>query len=208
MHTTDRYDREDARSTFEAIARDTLANGGGTYRRETGAKVTLTTGYTVGIATVAAFGADRCSDVHVIAGALAREWPTTAPATAQYVGTWIDADASLLFIDHVVVISDLSIALSLARRCEQVAIYDNARGTCIDVDDDDDDDAYRDAQWRHIGYAYGFVRGTAAYLTPGANVSEWPFEPFKTVAVLDAYNDGYADGYDNARDAFAECDNY
>lgn len=141
MRTADRYDREDARRAFEAIAKDTIANGGGTYRRETGAKVPLTTGYTVGVGNVGVFGyTPGRTDRTTVAESLALRWPTTAPANAQYVGTWIDSEASLLFIDHVTVINDLAIALALARRNDEQSIYDNARGVCIYVDDVDDED--------------------------------------------------------------------
>lgn len=131
MRTTDEHDREDARRIFEAIARDTLTNGGGTFRRETGAPVALTTGYTVGVGNVLQVGIGWEPTTQAVAERLAYFWPMTAPANAQYVGTW--TDNGILYIDHVTVISDLSIALSLARRNGERAVWDNANGASIDV---------------------------------------------------------------------------
>jgi len=128
MNTPDRYDRENASQAFAAIARQTITNGGGTFRRETGAPVTLTTGYTVGVGVAAQTTLATLALGH-IAGLLAKEWPTTAPANAQYVGTWIDG--TTLYVDHVTVISDLGIALSLAARHNELAIWDNANGCSI-----------------------------------------------------------------------------
>jgi hypothetical protein len=131
MHTQDQYDKDAAYAAFDRIARLTRENGGGTFRRETGAPVTLTTGYTVGVGNIAQVGIGLAPDLTNVATILGYYWPKTAPANAQYIGTWVDSN--LLYIDHVTVISDLDIALALARRNNERSIYDNARGICIDV---------------------------------------------------------------------------
>lgn len=130
MRVTDTFDLQKSLATFGRILAHSVAAGGGTWQRHTGAQVAPETGYTVGVGKVACILLDlNIGHSHVVD--LANAWPTTAPANAQYVGTWVAHDC--LFVDHVTVIPDLALAISLARKHSEEAIWDNAAGESIDV---------------------------------------------------------------------------
>lgn len=115
---------------FRRIAVDTLADGGGTYQRATGASVTHSDGYYVGVGNVATFHLPFTT-VDEIRLAVQSVWPTTLPHDAQYVGTWFDGE--YLYVDYVTHVQDRAIALALAARHGERAIYDCATGTSIPV---------------------------------------------------------------------------
>lgn len=135
MKTSDKYDRDRAVQAFRGIARQTITNSGGTFRRDTGAVVNPEHGYTVGVGKIAdgvrvhrlVHGA--WCDIDHLTEALAQAWPTSAPATAQYVGMWVDD--GLLYVDHVVVLPTLDLALACAERYGELAVYDNEKGEAV-----------------------------------------------------------------------------
>ena len=145
MQTRDRHDNDNVRRIFEAIARDTIANNGGTFQHKTGATVNHTDGYYVGVGNVATVDIDALTypvRVAVVAGILADAWPHTLPARAQYVGTWLDGDR--LYVDyatHIPGTDNLDVALACARRHGELAVWDCKNGVSIDVPIITDDDA-------------------------------------------------------------------
>lgn len=133
MRTRDRHDNDNVRRIFEAIARDTIDNNGGTYQHKTGAKIHRAEGYYVGIGNVATVDIDIIT-TPVLAGILADVWPRTLPARSQYVGTWISGDR--LYVDYIVHIpgtDNLDVALACARRHGELAVWDCKNGVAVDV---------------------------------------------------------------------------
>lgn len=138
MQTRDGYDNDNVRRIFEAIARDTIDNAGGTYQHRTGATVDHTDGYYVGVGNVATVDVDASTypvRVAVVAGILADTWPHTLPARAQYVGTCIDG-YNRLYVDyttHIPGAQNLDVALACARRHGELAVWDCKNGVAIGV---------------------------------------------------------------------------
>ena len=120
---------------FRAIAEITQSRAGGTFRPVTGALVVPDKGYTVGVGkladgiTVPGMGHGFWCDVDALAVVLASVWPKTFPVNAQYVGTWVDD--GLLYVDHVVVLPTLDLALACAERHGELAVYDNEKGEAV-----------------------------------------------------------------------------
>ena len=115
---------------FQHIAVDTIADGGGTYQHATGAPVTHSDGYYVGVGNVATFETSSAT-TDEIRRAIQAVWPTTLPHDAQYVGTWYAR--GYLYIDYVTHVQNRAIALALAARHGEQAIYDCATGTSVPV---------------------------------------------------------------------------
>ena len=139
MNTRDKHDNDNVKRIFEAIARDTIANNGGTYQHRTGAKVNHTDGYYVGVGNVATANLAG-SSAQVVASILADVWSRTLPARAQYIGTWIDTHVprgyGRLYVDYSVHIPgthNLDIALACARRHGELAVWDCKNSVSIDV---------------------------------------------------------------------------
>lgn len=113
--------------TPEQAARDTLAHGGGTYAALTLDPVTPTSGYAVGLVQGTAIVS------YATPAAMAAGIRTVASfySHAAYIGTWVDNGR--VHIDPVAIIPDRESALTLARALGQLAVWDFATGTEIEV---------------------------------------------------------------------------
>jgi hypothetical protein len=100
------------------IVAKTFANGGGTFRPESGASVT--SGWAVGQVDDSAYVID-------IDSAHGPEFLEAALEALidynEFIGTWIDADTGLLHVDPVSIIDNEEWALALGRARRQKAIY-------------------------------------------------------------------------------------
>ncbi|MDY0341140.1 MAG: hypothetical protein RBS17_08000 [Coriobacteriia bacterium] len=124
MQTRDKHDNDNVRRIFEAIARDTIANNGGTYQHKTGAEVDLHARYGSGyVVSVAEYGEAIAAPIASLWERIARAWPSHIGADVQYVGTW--QHRGLVFVDGSIVLPESArdIALALARKHGQTAIY-------------------------------------------------------------------------------------
>lgn len=142
MRDYDEYDRQEVREVFERITEHTVHHGGGTFQHKTGAVVDLQARYGSGyLVSVEEYGDTPLLPRVTLSDRIARLWPRHIGPHVQYVGTWVDGGK--VYVDGSTVIPDLRIALALARKHGQRAIYnittgeseyiDNAPGECEPV---------------------------------------------------------------------------
>ena len=103
---------------------DTLVNRGGTFERKTFLPVTFTDGYTVSTRQVAHTYVQN-ADV----AWFKRVWPRKG----SLVGTWIDPDTAIVWVDVVVYTPFLGVARAIGAIHDEISIWDNARGVAITV---------------------------------------------------------------------------
>lgn len=129
MQTQDKYDGDNAWRAFQRITFATINNGGGTFQRETGAEIDLIARYGSGyVVAVQSFGDVDTSPLPTLWERIARVWPTHVAPNVQYVGTW--HDGARVCVDGVVVLPESArdIALPLARKHDQDAIFNIRTG--------------------------------------------------------------------------------
>ena len=107
--------------TRTAIAAHTVQHGGGTFEARTGALVTPTSGYAVGLP-----GGRQVKGLltqNAVVDALRGFDLTRAP----YVGTWVDTNSvgnRVAYVDPVVILPDRASALILAEALGELAVWD------------------------------------------------------------------------------------
>ncbi len=114
-----------------AILDHTLEDGGGTFDTK-GIEQGLTEGYVVGGIVdnlILPLKAQRSYLIHAIAKFLYRV-PTIGDKK-PYVGTWIDGDK--IYLDLSELTMDKYKAISLANERNELAIYDAANNSCIEM---------------------------------------------------------------------------
>lgn len=103
---------------------DTLINRGGTFDRKTLAPVVFSDGYTVAIRGVA----------HAYVQDATVEWfKRVWPRKGTLVGTWIDPETAIVWVDVVVHTPFLGVARAIGSIHDEISIWDNARGVAIPI---------------------------------------------------------------------------
>jgi len=112
------------------MVHETFVNGGSTLWYD---GIERTTGYVVGDNTnplIPGGGGGMALGRYQVLEALDRARPSSA---YDGVGSWIDEETSLVYLDNVTHMENLGFALELARLNGELAIYDLANKCCIDL---------------------------------------------------------------------------
>ena len=112
------------------IAELTLAHRGGTFDARTLRPVNPGRGYVVSVTSEQnACAPERIAILETVIFRIMRDYPD-----APYIGTWENPEDGLIYVDPVTILPRKRDALRLARKHEQVAIYDIKRGIEVYVD--------------------------------------------------------------------------